>query len=75
MFHRSSNLLITYGHVDGRVCVRELDPKTGFIRSCGEYRAHKKRVVSLSTDCIPQGNTDVVVSCDEAGRVVSDVYP
>mmetsp|Transcript_32207 Transcript_32207/g.44173 ORF Transcript_32207/g.44173 Transcript_32207/m.44173 type:complete len:1891 (+) Transcript_32207:3429-9101(+) len=69
-FTKSSSLIITFGHIDGRVCVRELDPKTGFVRSCGEYRAHKKRVVALSTDCIPHGNTDVVVSCDEGGRVM-----
>lgn len=70
VFSRSCNLLITAGHVDGRVAVREIDNRTGFIKAAADFTAHRRRVVALSTDAIPSGNTDVMATCDEAGIIM-----
>ena len=70
IFNVISNIIFSTGHKDGRVCVREIDIKTGFIKSTGDFRAHRKRVISLSTDSIPSGNTDVIASCDESGQIM-----
>jgi hypothetical protein len=70
VFSFSRHLLVTAGHVDGRVAVREVDNRTGFVRASADFTAHRRRVVALSTDAIPSGNTDVMATCDEAGIVM-----
>ena len=71
IFTRSCSLLITAGHVDGRVAVREIDSRSGLVKAAADLTAHRRRVVSLSTDSIPQSaRTDVMATCDEAGIIM-----
>jgi len=70
IFSRSSGLLICAGHVDGRVAVRELDTRNGFVKAAADFTGHRRRVVSLSSDSIPSGTTDVMATCDEAGIIM-----
>jgi hypothetical protein len=67
---KSGLIAFSIGHADGRILVRELDIKTGFVKSVGEFRAHKKRVVSISSDSIPFANTDVIATLDESGQTL-----
>ena len=52
------------------MCIREFDRKTGFVISSADFLVHKRRVVSISSDNIPTGNTDVMVTCDESGIII-----
>jgi hypothetical protein len=47
-----------------------VDPTNGNIKAAADFLGHKRRVVSLSADSIPSGNTDVVATCDTAGTVL-----
>lgn len=69
-FSRSGNLLFSAGHVDGSVYVREIETRTGFIASAGDFLGHRHRVVSIASDFISGSNTDVVASCDSFGQVL-----
>lgn len=70
IFSRSCNLLISAGHVDGRVAIREVDCRNGFVRAAADFTAHKKRVVAVASDAILSGSTDVMATCDEAGIIM-----
>eukprot|EP01032_Pedospumella_encystans_P019712 gene19712-22413_t len=70
IFNRNCSLMITGGHTDGRVAVREIDSRTGFVKASADFLAHRRRVVALASDAIPSGNTDVMATCDEAGIVM-----
>jgi len=70
IFNRNCSLMITAGHMDGRVAVREIDSRTGFVKASADFLAHRRRVVALSSDAIPAGNTDVMATCDEAGIIM-----
>eukprot|EP00981_Chlorochromonas_danica_P010525 scaffold3255_cov191-Ochromonas_danica.AAC.12 len=68
VFSRTSKLCLAGGRIDGAVVIRELDERTGFIRSAGEFNAHRRRVVSLATDVnLPE--YDIVASVDEGGII------
>jgi len=66
----SGRFVISGGRVDGSVSVRELDYRSGFVKSAGDFRAHRSRVLCVSSDSILNANTDVVVSCDAVGIVL-----
>jgi len=68
-YYLSSHIYIA-GHVDGRVCIREFDRKTGFVIASADFLVHKRRVISISSDTIPTCNTDVMVTCDESGIII-----
>ena len=56
--------------MDGRVCIREFDRKTGFVIASADFLVHRRRVISISSDTIPTCNTDVMVTCDESGIII-----
>lgn len=70
VFTQSKRLALSAGAIDGRIAVRELDLGIGGVKSAGDFRAHRRRVISICTDNIPSGNTDVVCSCDESGQIL-----
>ena len=69
-FSRSGSLLFTAGHVDGSVMVREIDGRTGFVVSAGDFLGHRRRVLCLSSDFISGSQTDVIASCDAYGQIL-----
>ena len=69
-FSHSGHLLFSAGHVDGSIFVREIDSRTGFIVSSGDFLGHRHQVVSISSDFISGANTDVIASCDAFGQVL-----
>jgi hypothetical protein len=51
-FSKNGSLLFSAGHIDGSIYIREIDNKTGFIISSGDFLGHQHKVVSLSSDFI-----------------------
>lgn len=70
VFSRSGRLALTAGRVDGSIAVREVDPRTGFILSAADFRAHHHRVICLACDSITLARTDVIASCDAFGQTL-----
>jgi len=67
---QSGRYLFSAGRVDGSVCVREIDPRTGFVKSEGDFCSHHSTVVHIAVDTIPNATTEVVASCDCDGFVL-----
>lgn len=65
---RSCKLCFSIGNIDGAIAIREMDLKTGFIKSCADYYAHKRKVLSISIDTTP--DYQIIASCDEGGLVL-----
>lgn len=65
----SGRYALSAGKVDGSVSVRELDHRSGYVKSEGDFRSHRSAVLHLSADTIPNATTDVVASCDANGLV------
>lgn len=61
---RFGGYILTAGHADGRVAVRELDDHFGQIRAAGDFCCHRSAVLCLSSDAIPRCSTDVVATAD-----------
>jgi hypothetical protein len=61
---RFGGYILTAGHADGRVAVRELDDHFGQIRAAGDFCCHRCAVLCLSSDAIPRCSTDVVATAD-----------
>ena len=67
-FNRSCKLSFAFGRPDGIVSVRELDHRTGAVKSEADFTAHRRRVVSVASDTTI-GDYDVVASLDESGQI------
>jgi hypothetical protein len=65
---RSCKLSFSIGAIDGSISIREMDLKTGFIKSCADYHAHKRKVISLSADSAP--DYQIISSLDESGLIL-----
>jgi hypothetical protein len=70
VFSKSGRLVLSAGHGDGRVVVREIDPLTCEVLNAGDFRSHRHPVVFLATDSISDGLTDVVASIDSVGQML-----
>ena len=69
-FSRNGHLLFSAGHVDGSVYIREIDGRTGFIVSAGDFMGHRHRVTAIASDFISGSQTDVIATCDAYGQVL-----
>ena len=69
-FTTSGSIILTCGHADGSVAVREIDTLSAVVRTGCEFRAHRHPVIFVSSDNIPGGFTDVIVSIDAVGIVL-----
>ena len=67
---QSGRIVISGGHADGTISVRELDVRTGFVISGGNFQGHRYRVVSIASDSIQSASTDVICSCDQEGQIL-----
>lgn len=67
---QSGKYIFSAGKVDGSVSVREIDPRTGFVKSEGDFCSHRSTVVHIAVDTIPNATTEVVASCDCDGFVL-----
>lgn len=65
----NSRIAISFGRIDGGIAVREID-RNATILSGGDFRSHKTTVSCVSSDEIPGGSTDVIVSSDINGTVL-----
>jgi hypothetical protein len=68
VFNRSCKLCFTFGRVDGVVSIRELDQRSGAIKSGGDFSAHHRRVISVASDTTIS-DYDIVASLDESGQI------
>ena len=65
--NRTNKLLFSIGHLDGSITLREIDLKSGFIKSCADYHAHRRKVISIS--CDSAADYQIIASLDESGLI------
>lgn len=63
-------LIYLYGSSTGIISIREIDQRTGLIKSAGEFLGHKRRVVSLCVETLASNENDVIASLDEGGDLL-----
>lgn len=66
----SGRYALAGGKLDGSICVREIDRKSGLIRTEGDFRSHRSPVLHIAADTIPNATTDAIASCDANGLVL-----
>ena len=66
----SGRYALAGGKLDGSICVREIDRKSGFIKTEGDFRSHRSPVLHIAADTIPNATTDAIASCDASGLVL-----